>query len=84
LANDALDGGILLRLGGPLGGVSIFFIIIQPIVIGTYRTLCPLAVLAMLVMIPLTLDEVVAMGQYMLFRLTDPRAPVPGASASST
>ena len=49
----------------PLGGVSIFFIIIQPIVIGTYCTLCLLAALAMLVMIPLTLDEVVAMGQYM-------------------
>jgi nucleoside-diphosphate-sugar epimerase/uncharacterized membrane protein len=50
----------------PLGGVSIFFIIIQPIVIGTYCTLCLVAAVAMLIMIPLTLDEVVAMGQYML------------------
>lgn len=50
----------------PLGGVSIFFIIIQPIMIGTYCTLCLVAALAMLVMIPLALDEVVAMGQYML------------------
>ncbi|MCW5701637.1 MAG: NAD-dependent epimerase/dehydratase family protein [Bradyrhizobium sp.] len=50
----------------PLGGISIFFIIIQPIVIGTYCTLCLIAALAMLIMIPLTLDEVVAMGQYML------------------
>ena len=50
----------------PLGGVSIFFIIIQPIVIGTYCTLCLIAAAAMLAMIPLTLDEVVAMGQYML------------------
>ncbi len=50
----------------PLGGVSIFFIIIQPIMIGTYCTLCLIAALAMLIMIPLTLDEVVAMGQYML------------------
>jgi hypothetical protein len=49
----------------PLGGVSIFFIIIQPIVIGTYCALCLLAALAMLIMIPLALDEVVAMGQYM-------------------
>lgn len=49
----------------PLGGVSIFFIVIQPIVIGTYCTLCLIAAFAMLVMIPLTLDEVVAMGQYM-------------------
>jgi uncharacterized membrane protein len=50
----------------PLGGVSIFFIIIQPIMIGTYCTLCLIAALAMLIMIPLTLDEVVAMGQYMM------------------
>jgi len=50
----------------PLGGVSIFFIIIQPIMIGTYCTLCLLAAAAMLIMIPLTLDEVVATAQYML------------------
>jgi uncharacterized membrane protein len=49
----------------PLGGVSIFFIIIQPIVIGTYCTMCLIAAAAMLIMIPLTLDEVIAMGQYM-------------------
>ena len=49
----------------PLGGVSIVFIIIQPIVIGTYCTLCLLTAVAMLIMIPLALDEVVAMGQYM-------------------
>jgi hypothetical protein len=57
----------------PLGGVSIFFIIIQPIVIGTYCTLCLIAALAMLIMIPLTLDEVVAMGQYMLRSLREGR-----------
>jgi len=50
----------------PLGGVSIFFIIIQPLIIGTCCTLCLIAALAMLIMIPLALDEVVAMGQYML------------------
>jgi nucleoside-diphosphate-sugar epimerase len=50
----------------PLGGVSIFFIIIQPIMIGTYCTLCLIAAVAMLIMIPLTLDEVIAMAQYML------------------
>jgi uncharacterized membrane protein len=49
----------------PLGGVSIFFIIIQPIIIGTYCTLCLIAALAMLVMIPYALDELVAMGQFM-------------------
>lgn len=48
----------------PLGGVSIFFIIIQPIVIGTLCTLCLIAALAMLVMIPYALDELVAMGQF--------------------
>ncbi len=51
----------------PLGVVSIFFIIIQPIVIGTWCTLCLLAALAMLVMIPYSLDELIAMGQFMLY-----------------
>ncbi len=50
----------------PLGGVSIFFIIIQPIMIGTWCTLCLVAALAMAVMIPYSLDEFVAMGQFML------------------
>jgi nucleoside-diphosphate-sugar epimerase/uncharacterized membrane protein len=50
----------------PLGVVSIYFIIIQPIDIGTYCTLCLLAALAMLVMIPFALDELVAMGQFLL------------------
>lgn len=50
----------------PLGGVSIFFIIIQPIVIGTWCTLCLVAALAMVIMIPYSLDELVAMGQFVL------------------
>jgi uncharacterized membrane protein len=50
----------------PLGGVSIFFIIFQPIIIGTWCTLCLVAALAMVVMIPYSLDELVAMGQFML------------------
>lgn len=50
----------------PLGGVSIFFIIIQPIAIGTWCTLCLIAALAMLIMIPYSLDELVAMGQFMV------------------
>lgn len=50
----------------PLGVVSIYFIIIQPIVIGTYCTLCLLAALAMLIMIPYALDELVAMGQFLI------------------
>jgi hypothetical protein len=49
----------------PLGGVSIFFIIIQPIMIGTWCTLCLIQALAMVVMIPFALNELVAMGQYL-------------------
>ncbi len=49
----------------PLGVVSIYFIILQPIVIGTWCSLCLLTALAMLVMIPYSLDELVAMGQYL-------------------
>ncbi len=50
----------------PLGVVSIYFIIIQPIMIGTWCTLCLAAAFAMLVMIPYTLDELVAMGQFLV------------------
>jgi hypothetical protein len=50
----------------PLGVVSIYFIIIQPIVIGTYCTICLMAGLAMLIMIPYSLDELVAMGQFLV------------------
>jgi nucleoside-diphosphate-sugar epimerase/uncharacterized membrane protein len=49
----------------PLGVISIYFIIIQPIVIGTWSTPALIAGLAMLVMIPFAIDEVVAMGQYL-------------------
>lgn len=52
---------------GPLGVVSIYFIIIQPIAIGTYCTICLLAALAMLIMIPFSLDEIVAMVQFMVW-----------------
>lgn len=50
----------------PLGIVSVVFVIIQPIVIGTWCTLCLVAALAMLLMIPYSLDEFVAMGQFLL------------------
>ena len=49
----------------PLGVVSIYFNIIQPIVIGTWCTLCLIAALAMAVMIPYSLNEFVAMGQFL-------------------
>ncbi|MDA8255391.1 MAG: heavy metal-binding domain-containing protein [Betaproteobacteria bacterium] len=49
----------------PLGVVSIYFVIIQPIAIGTWCTLCLIAALAMAVMIPYALNEFVAMGQFL-------------------
>lgn len=49
----------------PLGVVSIYFVIIQPIVIGTWCTLCLIAAAAMAVMIPYSLNEFVAMGQFL-------------------
>lgn len=51
----------------PLGVVSIYFVIIQPIVIGTWCTLCLIAALAMAVMIPYALNEFVAMGQFLVW-----------------
>ncbi|MEX2617260.1 MAG: NAD-dependent epimerase/dehydratase family protein [Alphaproteobacteria bacterium] len=52
----------------PLGAVSITFIIIQPLVIGTWCTLCLVAAVAMLVQIPYSLDELVATGQFLVRR----------------
>jgi len=52
----------------PLGAVSITFIIIQPIVIGTWCTLCLIAAAAMLIQIPYSLDELVATTQFLIRR----------------
>jgi nucleoside-diphosphate-sugar epimerase len=52
-------------LVAPLGFVSILFIVIQPIVIGTWCSLCLLTALFMVIMIPYSLDEIVASGQFM-------------------
>lgn len=49
----------------PLGIVSIALVIMQPLVIGQWCTLCLVAAGAMLVMIALSLDEVVAMIQFL-------------------
>lgn len=49
----------------PLGAVSVVFIIIQPIVIGTWCTLCLLGALAMLLQIPYSLDEILATLQFL-------------------
>lgn len=50
----------------PLGAVSIILVILQPLAVGTWCTLCLITALAMLIMIPLTLDEVIAMGQFLV------------------
>lgn len=52
----------------PLGAVSIFFIAIQPIVIGTYSTLALIAAAAMVLQIPYALDEIVATTQFLIRR----------------
>jgi uncharacterized membrane protein len=49
----------------PLGVVSITFIVIQPILIGTWCTLCLIAAAAMLIQIPYSLDEVLATLQFL-------------------
>ena len=48
----------------PLGVVSISFIIIQPIVIGTWSTLTLIAAAAMLIQIPYSVDELLASLQF--------------------
>lgn len=50
----------------PLGTVSIVLIILQPLAVGAWCSLCLLAAIAMLAMIPATLDEVVAMIQFLI------------------
>jgi uncharacterized membrane protein len=50
----------------PLGIVSITLIILQPLAVGAWCTPCLIAAVAMLVMVSLTLDEVVAMGQFLV------------------
>lgn len=49
----------------PLGAVSIYFIIIQPILIGTWCSLCLLAAAAMLLQIPYSFDEILATLQFL-------------------
>lgn len=50
----------------PLGVTSIVLIILQPLAVGAWCSLCLLAGMAMLAMIPATLDEVVAMIQFLI------------------
>lgn len=50
----------------PLGAVSITLIILQPLAVGAWCTPCLIAATAMVIMIALTLDEVVATGQFLV------------------
>lgn len=50
----------------PLGVVSIALIILQPLAVGAWCTPCLIAAVAMVIMIALTLDEVVAMVQFLI------------------
>lgn len=50
----------------PLGFVHIFLVISQPIAVGYWCFFCLLAASIMLPMIPLQVDEVIAMGQFMV------------------
>lgn len=49
----------------PLGIVSIVLVILQPVAVGAWCTLCLASAFLLLLMIPLALDEVVAMLQFM-------------------
>ena len=49
----------------PLGITSIALVVMQPVMVGTWCTLCLVTALFMLVMIPLALDEIWAMVQFM-------------------
>jgi hypothetical protein len=49
----------------PLGVVSIVLVILQPVAVGAWCTLCLVTAAAMLVMISPAIDEVVAMGQFL-------------------
>jgi hypothetical protein len=53
----------------PLGLTHILLVISQPVVVGAWCTLCLAAATAMLVMIPFTVDEVIAMAQFMRERV---------------
>jgi uncharacterized membrane protein len=49
----------------PLGIISIVLVILQPVAVGAWCTLCLVTAAAMLIMISPAVDEVVAMGQFL-------------------
>ncbi|OLC50564.1 MAG: dTDP-glucose 4,6-dehydratase [Acidobacteria bacterium 13_1_40CM_65_14] len=53
----------------PLGLTHVTLVILQPVVVGFWCTLCLAAAAVMLVMIPFTVDEVIAMAQFMADRV---------------
>ncbi len=53
----------------PLGVVSILFVVIQPVVIGTWATLTLVGAAAMLIQIPYSLDELLATCQFLRRRV---------------
>lgn len=57
----------------PLGATSIILVILQPLSIGLWCSLCLFAAAGMLVMVPLAVDEVIAMGQFMRQSLQEGR-----------
>jgi len=52
----------------PLGFVSIFLIVSQPLSVGVWCSICLFSAIVMLPMIPLQIDEVIAMWQHMVQR----------------
>ena len=55
----------------PLGFVQVLLVIAQPVLVGTWCTLCLLSAFGMLWMISLSVDEVVAMAQLLKRRTSD-------------
>lgn len=53
----------------PLGITSIFFIIIQPVVIGTWSTIALIGAAMILIQIPYSLDELIATAQFLRRRV---------------
>ena len=49
----------------PLGVVSIVLVILQPLAVGAWCSICLFTALVMLFMIPVAVDEVIAMGQFL-------------------
>jgi uncharacterized membrane protein len=55
----------------PLSAVSVVLVVLQPVAVGTWCALCLITAAACLAMIPLAVDEVVAMCQFMAKAVRD-------------